>query len=83
MMDVNGPQSQEWTDVMDTIEPHTMTLQSAVAFTGLSKATLNRLVARGELRKLHVGKRALFRVADLKALGAQGILVTRIERLMP
>ena len=53
---------------MDSIEPHTMTLQSAVAFTGLSKATLNRLVARRELTKHHVGKRALFKVADLNAL---------------
>jgi excisionase family DNA binding protein len=62
---------------MDAIEPHTMTLQSAVQYTGLSKATLNRLVARGELQKLHVGKRALFRVADLKALVERAPIIRR------
>jgi excisionase family DNA binding protein len=43
-------------------------MKDATAFTGLSKSTLNRLVAANKLEKLHVGKKALFRVADLKKL---------------
>jgi len=42
--------------------------------------------ARGTMVAVHavVSSEAIFRtIADLKALGAQGILVTRIERLMP
>ena len=41
---------------------------------------------RGTMVAVHavVSSEAIFRtIADLKALGAQGILVTRIERLMP
>jgi excisionase family DNA binding protein len=52
----------------DPVEPHTLSVRDATAFTGLSKSTLNRLVAANELEKLHIGRKALFRVADLKKL---------------
>ena len=42
--------------------------------------SVNRMVAVHSV----VGAAAIYRtIADLKALGAEGILVTRIERLMP
>ncbi len=53
---------------------------------GLSGPTIVDVLDSGEFVAAHavVDRREIYRViADLKALGAEGILVTRIERLMP
>ena len=53
---------------------------------GLSGPTVIELYGAGPLVAVHavVSESSLYRtVAALKALGAEGILVTRIERLLP
>ena len=53
---------------------------------GVNGPTVIDILDGGTYVAMHavVAQSAIYRtVADLKALGAQGILVTRIERLMP
>lgn len=53
---------------------------------GLNGPTVVDILNGGTMVAVHavVGAAAIYRtIADLKALGAEGILVTRIERLMP
>lgn len=53
---------------------------------GLNGPTVVNILDGGRYVAVHavVGAKAIYRtIADLKALGAEGILVTRIERLMP
>jgi ATP phosphoribosyltransferase len=53
---------------------------------GLNGPTVVDILNGSSMVAVHsvVGAAAIYRtIADLKALGAEGILVTRIERLMP
>jgi ATP phosphoribosyltransferase len=53
---------------------------------GLSGPTVIDILNGGAFVAVHavVAQQAVYRtIAELKALGAEGILVTRIERLMP
>ena len=53
---------------------------------GLNGPTVIDILNGGDLVAVHavVAQEAIYRtIADLKALGGEGILVTRIERVMP
>jgi excisionase family DNA binding protein len=49
------------------VEKLTVSVAEAVEATGLSRTTLNRLLAKGELPSALVGGRRLIRVSDLEA----------------
>jgi hypothetical protein len=50
------------------MEPYAVSMRDAIAYTSLSKSTLNRLVQQKRLEKLYVDGKPLFRLADLRAL---------------
>jgi excisionase family DNA binding protein len=50
------------------MEPLTVSIAQAAATSGLSRATLYRMIDRSELDTIKVGSRRLVRVASLKAL---------------
>lgn len=53
------------------MQPVTVSIADAVALTGLSQATLYRLIARNELDAVKVGRRRLVRVDSMmKLIGA-------------
>jgi hypothetical protein len=50
------------------VEPYTVGFKEALAYTGLSKSSLNRAVQAGRLERLHFGRKPLFRLNDLRRL---------------
>ncbi|MEG8021341.1 helix-turn-helix domain-containing protein [Sphingomonas aerolata] len=55
----------------NAMQPVTVSIADAVALTGLSQATLYRLIARNELDAVKVGRRRLVRVDSMmKLIGA-------------
>ncbi len=47
--------------------PLTMTIQTAMARTGLSRATIYRMLERGDLAAIKAGRRTLIRAESLEA----------------
>jgi hypothetical protein len=54
------------------MEPEYVSMKDAMRITSLSKSTLNRMVKRDELDKLHIGKKPMFRVTDLRQMMERG-----------
>lgn len=54
------------------MKPVTLTMQDAARASGLSRVTLWRLIASGQLDSVKVGARRLVKVASLESLLASG-----------
>lgn len=55
-----------------TTQPNLMSREAACQFLGITHPTLRRMVIRGTIASVHVGRRVMFRRADLEAFAATG-----------